>query len=461
MSKTTLAILLAFLVLSAGCKRKPINRFTGAAGEVTLITLDPGHFHAGIVQAHAYPQVSPDAYVYAPDDTEVEQHLDLIHGYNSRAEDPTRWNEIVYTGDDFLRRMLTDRPGNVVVLAGKNHLRMEYIKRSVNAGMNVLADKPLLIDPEDFHKLERTLDDATWKGLVVYDMMTFRHDAIASLQCELTRLPELFGTLRSGTPEEPGVEIQRVHNLVKQLEGEKLMRPAWYFDVEQQGDGLTDAVVYQIDHVQQIVAGEKALASRTQIAIASADRWSTSITPPLFQALTGEDSYPGYLQRYLSGDTLRLYCNGRINYTLNGIHCRVTASWEAIALAGVGNMLSAIVRGTRANVIIRQGAAENYKAMLYVENAGELSDHDFFHKLKHSVSSLAERYSGIGVEKAGDSLWRIVVPDSYYLDRNDTYGAIMRQYLGYLVDGIPAWEVSQMKAKYYTTTKASEIARDN
>ena len=33
--------------------------FTGAPGEVQLMTLDPGHFHAALVQKSSYPQVDP------------------------------------------------------------------------------------------------------------------------------------------------------------------------------------------------------------------------------------------------------------------------------------------------------------------------------------------------------------------------------------------------------------------
>ena len=44
---------------SCGTKQeKDAVGFTGAAGEVKLITLDPGHFHAALVQKVSYPQVS-------------------------------------------------------------------------------------------------------------------------------------------------------------------------------------------------------------------------------------------------------------------------------------------------------------------------------------------------------------------------------------------------------------------
>ena len=46
--------------------------FTGAPGEVRLMTLDPGHFHAALVQKSSYPQVDPRVHVFAPDGPDVE-----------------------------------------------------------------------------------------------------------------------------------------------------------------------------------------------------------------------------------------------------------------------------------------------------------------------------------------------------------------------------------------------------
>ena len=34
--------------------------------EVQLLTLDPGHFHAALVQKEMYPGVAPRVHVYAP-----------------------------------------------------------------------------------------------------------------------------------------------------------------------------------------------------------------------------------------------------------------------------------------------------------------------------------------------------------------------------------------------------------
>ena len=99
--KSKLMVVLPLLV--AACEQKKEQ------ADVTLITLDPGHFHAALVQKSQYPEVSKDVYVYAPEGEDVDAHLAKVQAYNERQEDPTAWNEIVYRGDDFLPRMLQEK----------------------------------------------------------------------------------------------------------------------------------------------------------------------------------------------------------------------------------------------------------------------------------------------------------------------------------------------------------------
>jgi hypothetical protein len=83
-----------------------------AAESVKLITLDPGHFHAALVQKTMHPQVSPVVHVYAPEGPDLTAHMKRIEAYNTRAENPTCWEQPVFTGLDFLERMTRDRAGN-------------------------------------------------------------------------------------------------------------------------------------------------------------------------------------------------------------------------------------------------------------------------------------------------------------------------------------------------------------
>ena len=162
--------MVATLLLSTACtsKKEKSGEFTGAPGEVKLLTLDPGHFHAALVQKTSYPQVCKDVYVYAPGGSDVEEHLKKIEAYNSRPDSPTQWNEIVYTGPDFLQKMLSEKEGNVMVMAGNNGKKTEYIRETLKAGINVLSDKPMAINAENFEILKECFDIARQKGLILF-----------------------------------------------------------------------------------------------------------------------------------------------------------------------------------------------------------------------------------------------------------------------------------------------------
>ena len=170
---------------------------------VRLITLDPGHFHAGLVQKEMYPQVSPVVHVYAPAGPDVTAHLQRIDGFNTRADSPTHWEEKVFTGPDFLDRMCQEKAGNVVVISGNNRQKTEYIEKAVAAGLNVLADKPMAITPEGFTQLQKTFRLAERKKVLLYDIMTERSEITTILQKELSHAPDVFGELQKGTAEQP------------------------------------------------------------------------------------------------------------------------------------------------------------------------------------------------------------------------------------------------------------------
>ncbi|MET0242498.1 MAG: hypothetical protein ABW174_03475, partial [Flavitalea sp.] len=117
-----------------------VKETSKAKADVKLLTLDPGHFHAALVQKKMYPGIDTTVHVYAPGGAELDAHLALINSYRERSEDPATWKEVVYTGNDFFNKMLAEKKGNVVVLAGNNRRKTEFIQQSVEAGLNVLGD---------------------------------------------------------------------------------------------------------------------------------------------------------------------------------------------------------------------------------------------------------------------------------------------------------------------------------
>src|SRR5579885_3523247 len=131
-----------------------------------LITLDPGHFHAALVQKEMYAGVARRTTVYAPLGTDLTAHLNRIARFNLRKENPTSWEVDVHASPDFLERMISERPGNIVVLSGRNRVKIRYIRAALEAGLHVLADKPWIIRPEDLPALEESLALAERRSLI-------------------------------------------------------------------------------------------------------------------------------------------------------------------------------------------------------------------------------------------------------------------------------------------------------
>ena len=218
--------------------------------EVKFVTLDPGHFHAALVQKTSYPDVSEDVYVYAPGGSDLDEHLKRIDGYNTRQDNPTNWNTIIYTGPDFLDKMLSEKKGNVMVTAGNNGKKTDYIKQTLTAGINVLADKPMAIDVSGFNKLKECFEIAGQKGLLLYDIMTERFEITTMLQKEFSMIPQVYGEQQSGSVDDPGIVKESVHHFFKTVSGKPLIRPEWFFDVNQQGEGIVDVTTHLVDLVQ-------------------------------------------------------------------------------------------------------------------------------------------------------------------------------------------------------------------
>ncbi|WP_256013837.1 putative oxidoreductase C-terminal domain-containing protein [Desertivirga xinjiangensis] len=447
---------LILLIALAACNSRA-EKGAADSSKVRLVTLDPGHFHAALVQKKMYPDVDSTVFVYAPETPDVQLHLEKIKAYNEQPVDPTRWNEQVYTGSDFFTKMLEEKKGNVVVLAGNNRQKTEYIKRSVDAGLNVLADKPMAIDGKSFKALEAAFETAKKKDLLLYDIMTERYEITTMLQREFSMLPELFGSLEKGTPDNPSVTKESTHHFYKYVSGKVLTRPAWFMDVTQEGEGIVDVTTHLVDLIQWECFPDQIIRYQNDVKVNSARRWYTEMTLSQFKSITKQDKFPDYLKKDVVNDSvLRVYSNGEINYQLKGVHARVSVNWAFQAPEGTGDTHYSIMRGTKANLVIRQGAEQNYKPVLYIEPASGSISEDV---VNAQLAKVQAKYPGISVKKLGKG-WEVVVPEKYKEGHEAHFARVMEKFLEYLKNkNIPEWEVPNMIAKYYTTTKGLELAR--
>lgn len=423
---------------------------------VRLITLDPGHFHAALVQKSMYASIDPLVHVYAPAGDDVGEHLKRIEAFNGRATQPTRWREQVYTGPDFFERMLTEKPGNVVVISGNNARKAAYVLRSVQAGLNVLADKPMVIAAADFDSLQASFAAAESRHVLLYDIMTERFEINSALQRELSQRPGLFGELVQGSPTQPAIALASVHYFSKTVAGMPLQRPQWFFDVRQQGEAIVDVATHLVDLVQWLAFPDQALHPQ-DATVLDARRWSTPVSREQFRKVTGAQQLPAFLAGDVRDAALQVFANGEFTYRLRGVHAKVSATWEFEAPPGGGDTHSALMRGTRANLVIRQGREQQYKPTLYVEQAGDGAVSETV--INTAVASLQEKYPGVGARREGKA-WVVTVPQKYDTGHEAHFAQVTENFLRYLQAGqLPAWEVPCMLTKYSTVMQAYQLSR--
>lgn len=454
---TTASFLMAFFASCVTPSEDKETPLSGQENQVVLMTLDPGHFHAALIQKSMYDTVDSTVYVYAPEGAEVADYFDKIDGYNARGDNPTGWQTKAYIGNDFLEKMLEQKPGNVMVVAGKNDKKIDYILAAVKAGINVYADKPLVVNEEGFRKLEEAFKIAEQNGVMIYDIMTERFEETTMMQKQFSMIPTIFGELLDGTPEEPAISKESVHHFSKIVSGKPLIRPAWFFDVAQEGEGIVDVTTHLVDLVQWEAFPEQ-IVERDEVEILRAKRWKTRLTPQEFEQVTGLKEFPTYLKKDVVNGNLNVLSNGEMLYKIKGKHAKVSVIWNFEAPEGTGDTHYSTMRGTKANLTIKQGKEEAYKPTLYIQLHNPANGTELIEKA--IASTVNKTFEDTTVEQISADVWQVNIDEKYKLGHEAHFAQVTENFLGYLKSGkLPDWEISNMLTKYYTTTTALKAAQ--
>jgi predicted dehydrogenase len=389
-----------------------------------FVQVDPGHFHAALVQKEMYPNVDSRVHVYAPLGPDLIDYLTRISRFNHRPASPTAWELEVHASAGYLERMASEGAGNIGIFSGRNRGKIDKILAAIEAGFHVLADKPWVIRGEDLPLLQQALDLADRKGLIAFDIMTERYEIASILQREFANSPEVVGAIED-------VYMESVHHIFKLVAGVPNPRPAWFFDVEEQGEALTDVGTHLVDMVQWTLLPDAAIDASADVKVTGARRWPTVVSPEQFRAVTGQSIE----------SNLDYYCNTSVSYELRGVPVKLDVLWSWEAPAGGGDRHVAIYRGRKASV-------EVHNSRLVVKGAhpGALSAR---------VRELEAKYPGIGLD--GEE---ITIPERYHVGHEAHFAQVTAQFLRY-VDGsaaLPAWEKPNMLAKYRVSTSGVALS---
>ena len=413
----------------------------------TLLFYEPGHFHAALTLRSQTPRVDPAIHVYASEGPDLDAFLALIRSFNERAEAPTHWEIKLHTGDNALQQLIDDRHGEIVILAGRNNSKLRTISALHDAGIHALVDKPWITTSGALP----LLNAATAGPPLAQDIMTSRHDVIAQLRQQVVATEALFGEF-AGTEEHPGFEITSLHNLCKIVNDVPLRRPAWYYDVDVQGDGLVDIQTHMVDQTQWLIDPGDEADYEKDVILDSAKRWTTNVPLPSFTESTGAESYPENIARHVVDGELQLACNGQIDYRLKGIRVRQHSEWALRPPEGGGDLHSATVRGNGCSVVVRQGPETGYVTEIHVTGEDGLET-----RLSEALPVWRESFPGLEF-KASDIGFELLIPTALRTGHEEHFAMVLDDFLDLVETSTwPEKIARRIRTRYSLTASARDI----
>ena len=236
------------------------------------------------------------------------------------------------------------------------------------------------------------------------------------------------------------------------------VRPAWFFDVEQQGEGLVDVTTHLVDLVQWGCFPDQ-IIHKSDIKLLRAKRWPTVLSNEAFTAITNLKQFPPYLAKDIKDDQLNVFSNGEIVYKIKGVVAKVSVVWNYKAPEGGGDTHFSIMRGSLSSLEIQQGAKEKYDPTLYI-HVKDGTDMDLFAThLEKVLKSLPQ--TGLSFKTEGKTRLKIIIPELLKVGHEAHFAQVTEKFLEYLKAGkLPEWEIPNMITKYYITTSALKLAKE-
>ncbi len=417
----------------------------------TIVILNPGHFHAALMLRERHPLIDDDVHVFAEDGPDVDNFVRLIHAFNDRIVDPTRWTLYVYRGADYLEKLIAQRPGEVVIVAGRNNEKMPLIHLLHAQGFCVLGDKPWLIESEQIGLLR----EVTASAPLAMDIMTERHEIANRVQRALVQQPAVFGDFRIDG-DQPAIAIRSVHHLYKMVNKRPLQRPAWYFDPAVQGEGIIDVTTHLVDLVQWMTGNGVRFDFERHVERLSARQWPTAIPRDVFSLITGLEDFPEILDERVIDGALQYLCNAALSYRLRGIPVEIETLWGLQEPEGGGDLHRAILRGTKSDLIVDQGPETGFLTMLTINpvEGGKA----FAEALTDAVAKMQTEFPGLGIEAAGVE-FRITIPKALRTTHEQHFAAVLQTFLAYIDEGTwPGNLGSDLDTKYTLLARALELS---
>jgi hypothetical protein len=251
-----------------------------------------------------------------------------------------------------------------------------------------------------------------------------------------------------------------VHYLMKVVSGRPNIRPQWFFDTTQQGEGLNDIGTHLVDLAAWTLFPEQALDYRRDVTVHAAQRWPTWISEAEFRRVTNAAVFPPEFASRVKEGRLEYFANTLVSYALRGINIMLNVLWDWEAAPGSGDSHYAVYRGSESRVEIRQTAADRFLPEVYVVPNSPARRGAVIAAVQARVTALQREFPGIAASDRGAEI-KIAVPGALRLGHEAHFGEVASRFFGYLRrrDSLPSWERPNLLAKYYVTTRGTELSR--
>jgi hypothetical protein len=149
-----------------------------------------------------------------------------------------------------------------------------------------------------------------------------------------------------------------------------------------------------------------------------------------------------------------------VKYTLLGVTVELEIVWHWKAPSGGGDVYEAVFRGTRSHVEIRQGESERWMPELYIVPVSGALRPDVFQAAHRRVAALQPEWPGVETVETAHEM-RIAIPERYRVGHEAHFAQVTNRFFDYVRDpqSIPGWERPNMLAKYFVSTRGTEVSR--
>ena len=419
----------------------------------TMIILNPGHFHAALVLRESHPALSGDIYVYSEEGPDLDRFMNMVDAFNTRKNDPTTWRIHVYTGTDYLEKLIEEKKGDIVAIAGKNNTKMEHIESLKRSGFSVLADKPWTIDDASLPLLRAAAKD---ERPFIDDIMTERFEITTMLQREFLAQEAVFGQLRVDNDGSPTVFKESIHHLYKIVNDQPLVRPPWHFDIGIQGEGIVDVTSHLVDMTHWMLFPGIAINYDEDIELLKARRWPTLVPLDKFSKITQLNHFPNSIRNEVKEDGLQYFCNGELIYRIKEVPVHIRVIWNLEIPEGGGDRHFSIIKGTRSDLMIRQLPERGFKVELLIVPRTNPS------KVEAAVQGCLERWSHQYPELSlcrEDENILVEIPDELRTSHEEHFCQVRDTFLDYLSTGsCPPENLAGILSKYTLLAEARKRA---